>query len=59
MLHPIIKKLQKDFHGSDAYLNAIDLAEMGTLAKAQFLQLHPNVSEDIASFAWCYTFDNR
>ena len=59
-LLPIIKKLQEDFYGSNAYLKAIDLAEMETLAKAQFQQLHPNVSEEIASvFAWCYTFDNR
>lgn len=59
-LLPIIKKLREDFYGSDAYLKAIDLAEMGKLAKARFQQLHPNVPEDIASvFAWCYTFDNR
>lgn len=59
-LLPIIKKLQEDFYGSDANLKAIDLADMGTLAKTQFQQRHPNIPAEIASiFAWCYTFDNR
>ena len=55
---PIIKNLQSDFNLSDAHLRSSDLAEMGRLAKAQFQQLHPHVSEEIANMlAWCYTFD--
>jgi hypothetical protein len=59
-LLPLLKELEKDFYSSDAYLRASDVSEMGKLAKADFMRLHPDVAQEITdAFAWCYTFDYR
>ena len=57
---PAIKRLEKDFNSSNAYLKGTDLAEVGQLAEAEFRAMHPEVAEEIAKIlAWCYTFDWR
>jgi hypothetical protein len=59
-LFPRLRELEDDFYASDARDHAKDLAEMGDLAKAEFRQRHPELTEEAAeALTWCYTFDYR
>lgn len=59
-LMPAVLAMEDDFYQSDARDIAADLTEMGILAKNQFRNLHPEISDDaIEALAWCYTWDYK
>jgi hypothetical protein len=57
---PLVRRLEQEFHNSDAKHTAVDLEEMGNVAAAEFRTAYPDLSpEAVHALAWCYTFDNR
>ena len=55
-----VRALVDDFYASDARHVAVDLADMGRRAEADFRVRHPEVAEQVVeALSWCYTFDFR
>jgi hypothetical protein len=55
---PLLVSLELDFYQSTAHKTARDLAEMTTLASADFRGRHPEVGEVVVqALAWCYSYD--
>lgn len=59
-LMPLVRSLHDSFFGSDAYHRGVDLAAKTELATANFLLIHPEVSEEaVRALAWSYAFDHK
>lgn len=57
-LMPLVRALDDDCYESDARHVAVDEVDMARRVKADFQDLHPEVSEAAAAaLAWCYTYD--
>lgn len=60
LLLPLIHEAVSEFYASDAWRTAKDLVQMGELAAARFIRMHPDAPEDaVEALANCYTYDYK